>query len=165
MIIYFSLYCFFGYLMESFYISLLQRKWISSGLLKGPFIPLYGIGAMLLIILEKQLTIHPFICFFIGGFLLTILEFMTSLYLEKCFHTKCWDYSKHHFHFQGRICLFYSLIWSCLSYLFLYFIHPYVVSLSIINDITCLLSLIYLTFLFKTFCSLLQMNKEGLDFH
>ena len=104
MIIYFSLYCLLGYFMESIYVSLFQRHWISSGLLKGPFIPLYGVGACLLIYFAPYLKSSIYLTIFVGGFMMTILEYLASLFIEKVFETKCWDYSHHRFHIQGRVC-------------------------------------------------------------
>ena len=75
MIIYFSLYCLLGYFMESIYVSLFQRHWISSGLLKGPFIPLYGVGACLLIYFAPYLKSSIYLTIFVGGFMMTILEY------------------------------------------------------------------------------------------
>lgn len=165
MVIYFAIYCFLGYLMESLYISCLQKKWISSGLLKGPFIPLYGFGAVLLILLSP-LFITPFLAFLIGGFIITLFEYLSSLYIEKYFHTKCWDYSNHRINIQGRVCLLYFIIWCLLSYLFLFFIHPFISSLSLINDPCCLLALIYLAFILKAFIEQIKFrNKNGLDIH
>lgn len=171
MIVFFSIYTFLGYLMESTYISLFQKHWVSSGLFKGPYIPLYGIGACCLIYLSSYLN-SPLLAFFIGGLTMTLLEYMTSHYIEKVFHTQCWDYSHHHFHFQGRICLLYTIIWCSLSYLFIFFIHPTIQSIICINDFTILLSLIYCAFLSKAFLdrlnsttssSLIQKNKESHD--
>lgn len=150
MVISFTIYTFLGYLMESVYVSLLQRKWISSGLLKGPFIPLYGIGAIALIILYPYLQ-NSWMAFFIGGIVMTCIEYISSIYIEKVFHKKCWDYSKHHFQFQGRICLFYYIIWCCLSYFFIFYIHPFIINFIPYNDITLILSLIYMTFISKSF--------------
>lgn len=164
MIIYFSIYCFLGYLMESLYVSILQRKWISSGLFHGPFIPLYGFGAIILILLSPYVQNHFFLTFLVGSLCLTLLEYVSSLFIEKYFHTKCWDYSHHHLHYQGRICLLYSLIWGFLSVLFIFYIHPYILSLSLHNDMCCMLSLIYIAFLFKSI-SLRIQSKNGLDIH
>ncbi len=160
MVIFFSIYAFLGYIMESVYVSILQKKWISSGLLKGPFIPLYGIGAITLILLSPYLT-QPWLCFFIGGITMTCIEYISSLYIEKVFHTKCWDYSHHHFQFQGRICLFYYLIWSFLSCLFIFYIHPWIIKIIPCNDITLLFSLIFITFISKSFIDQINHSKNN----
>lgn len=162
MIVYFSLYCFLGFWMESIYVSLFQKKWISSGLLKGPFIPIYGFGSWCLIAAYPYLHNHPFLSFFIGGIMMTMIEYISSLFIEKCFDTKCWDYSHFPFQFQGRICLFYFIIWCIISYLFIHYLHPYVISCNIVNDITCLISLIYMMFILRAFinrCQLVDKNK------
>lgn len=159
MIVYFSIYCFLGYILESLYVSLLQKRWISSGLLKGPYIPLYGIGGCLLVLLEPILTIHPLISFFLGGTTMTLLELLSSFFIEHFFHTKCWDYSHHFCNFQGRICFLYFMMWCFLSYAVVYFIQPYLFHLKIVNDMNYILSLIYIIFILRDFIE----RKKGLD--
>lgn len=159
MIVYFSIYTFLGYLMESSYISLLQRHFVSSGLFKGLFIPLYGIGACCLIVMSPYLT-NPILSFFIGGLSMTLLEYIASLYIGKVFHTKCWDYSSHVFNYQGRVCLLYFIMWCFLSYFFITIIHPYITSMIPINDFTILLSLIYCAFLSKAFLDRLNHQDD-----
>lgn len=159
MVISFTIYTFLGYLMESSYVSLLQKKWISSGLLKGPFIPLYGVGSIILIYLKPYLQ-NLWLCFFIGGAAMTCLEYLSSLYIEKVFHKKCWDYSKHYFQFQGRICLLYYIIWCFLSCLFIFYIHPFIINNIPYNDITLIISLIYITFISKAFIEQINHSKN-----
>jgi uncharacterized membrane protein len=159
MIIYFTIYSFLGYLMESTYVSILQRKWISSGLLKGPFIPLYGIGACILMISSPYIH-QPFLSFLLGGSLMTLLEYITSLFIERVFHKKCWDYSKHHFQYQGRICLFYFITWCLLSYIFLYYIHPFAQKHIIINEFIFLICMIYIIWMIKDFIQLFNHSQN-----
>lgn len=45
----FAIYTFLGFIMESVYISILNKKILFSGLLKGPCIPIYGFGALLIL--------------------------------------------------------------------------------------------------------------------
>ncbi|MEG0591760.1 MAG: putative ABC transporter permease [Coprobacillus sp.] len=165
MIIYFSIYTLFGFFMESIYISLFKKRWISSGLLKGPFIPLYGFGSIILIILSPYIKNSILITIIVGGISLTLLEYVSSLYIEKNFKQKCWDYSKHNFNYQGRICLIYSIIWSILSYLFIYHIHPFMSQLTTINtDALNVISLIYIFFIMKSYVTKICISKKnGLD--
>lgn len=159
MLISFAMYSFLGYIMESLYISLIKRKWVSSGLLKGPYIPLYGFGALILINLMPYMK-NPWICIIIGGISMTCLELLSSYFIEKVFHKKCWDYSKHYFNFQGRICLFYTIIWCSLSYLFVFFIHPNVIKMIPYNDITLIVSLIFITFISKSFIDQINHSQK-----
>lgn len=164
MIIYFSIYSFLGFCMESLYVSLLQKRWIASGLLKGPFIPIYGIGACCLIMIAPYIHNNPFLACILGGCSMTIIEYLGSLFIEKIFHTKCWDYQNHFLHFQGRIYLLYFMMWCFLSYLFVFYIHPFIASLQPINDIACMMSLIYMIFILRAFINRYQFErKNGLD--
>lgn len=149
MITYFCIYSFLGYLMESIYISLIEKKWHSSGLLDGPYIPLYGFGSIILIILSSYIQ-HSFILtFIISSLLLTILEYLTSLYLEIVFHRHIWDYSHYPCNYHGRICLFYSILWGFLSLIFIYYIHPWLTSFISFNEATSFLSFIIIITILK----------------
>ena len=166
-IVYFSIYCFLGYWLESLYISSFRKKWISSGLLNGPFIPLYGFSACLLISFQHILiNFHPFLASFLGGIIITLFELFSSYYIEKSFHTKCWDYSHHSFQYQGRICLIYFVLWCILSGLFLYHIHPFISSLKILNDASYLISLIYISFIIKAYGKRILISQQnGIKIH
>ena len=45
----FYLYCFIGWIWESCYVSLEKHKWINRGFLKGPLLPIYGSGAIVVL--------------------------------------------------------------------------------------------------------------------
>ena len=88
-IVYFSIYCFLGYWLESIYVSLFRKKWISSGLLNGPFIPLYGFGACILILCQPYLQyFHPFFVCLIGGICMTLLELLSSENAKSSFDSE-----------------------------------------------------------------------------
>ena len=78
------------------------------GYLLGPWIPIFGCGFTLLSPLAHYET-HPEIVFIMGAVLSTILEYITSVIMEKIFKTRWWDYSKMKFNLNGRITLRNSL--------------------------------------------------------
>ena len=47
---YFIIYSVLGWIIESIYRSICERKIINTGFLKGPFCPIYGIGAIIMIL-------------------------------------------------------------------------------------------------------------------
>ncbi len=100
----FFAYCFLGWLWESAYRSCVHRRVINSGFLVGPYIPIYGFGALLYIGL-LHFTTRPVELFFLGGLLACSLEFITSWLLEKIFHARWWDYSKRFGNINGRVCI------------------------------------------------------------
>lgn len=62
----------------------------------------------------------PLAVFFLGMLVGTVLEYFTSLIMEKAFHAVYWDYSKEFLNIQGRVCLKYSIFWGLLSLVLLY---------------------------------------------
>lgn len=125
-LIYFIIYSFLGWVMESVFRSVNERKIINTGFLKGPFCPIYGIGAIIMFVFLDSLENNIIALFFIAIIVLTIWEYIVGVLLEKLFKTKYWDYSDNKFNFQGRICLQNSIYWGVLGVIFVKYIHPFV---------------------------------------
>ena len=123
-IIYFITYSFLGWVMESIFRSICEKKIINTGFLKGPFCPIYGVGAIIMLLFLKRFSDNLAVLFVVSIVVLTIWEYLVGVLLEKLFHTKYWDYSKNKFNFQGRICLTNSIFWGILGVVFVKYIHP-----------------------------------------
>lgn len=123
-ILLFFLYSFIGWLGESIYCSIPAKKWINRGFLTGPITPIYGTGALVMLIFLKPFKYNPLLVFFIGIILCDIVEYITSYMMEKLFHSRWWDYSNKVLNINGRICLQHSIIWGAASLFFIYFVHP-----------------------------------------
>ena len=126
-ILFFAVYAFMGWVIEVIYRSVSQRQLINAGFLFGPFLPIYGFGAVFIILLE--FLIHPWplpvkIAFY--GIILTGIEYLTSHIMEKAFKLKLWDYSNNKFHIHGRVCLLFSIFWTAMALGFITFLHPVV---------------------------------------
>ena len=131
--IYFYLYSFVGWFFESCYCSLRPKKWINRGFLRGPFCPIYGVGALTILIcllpfrsMTKNDYINELLIFVVGMFVCDIVEYFTSFIMEKAFNARWWDYSEQPFNLHGRICLTHTLYWGTCACLFLYVVHPLV---------------------------------------
>ena len=103
-LLWFIIYCFLGWIWESIYRSIRLRRIINSGFLVGPYIPIYGFGAMLFVIL-LHFTTNPIELFFIGGISAMVLEYFTSWLLEVIFHARWWDYTGRFGNINGRVTL------------------------------------------------------------
>ena len=123
---YFILYSFLGWIIESVFRSICEKKLINTGFLKGPFCPIYGIGAIIMILILNSFKSNMIVLFIISMLVLTIWEYIVGYLLEKIFKTKYWDYSDHKFNFQGRICLTNSIYWGVLGVVFVKYIHPFI---------------------------------------
>jgi len=135
---YFIIYSFLGWVMESVFRSINEKKIINTGFLKGPFCPIYGIGAIIMFIFLDRLENNIILLFFSAIIVLTIWEYLVGVLLEKLFKTKYWDYSDHKFNFQGRICLINSIYWGVLGTVFVKYIHPFMQNIIYKVDINLL---------------------------
>lgn len=119
----FYLYCFFGWCFESAYVSLKSRKPVNRGFMKGPFLPLYGSGAIMMLVVSKPFLGHWWAVYIAGCVGATVLEYVTGVAMEALFKVRYWDYSNQPFNFQGQICLSSTLAWGGLTLLMNYAIH------------------------------------------
>ena len=127
-IFYFIIYSFLGWGLESIYKTIIVRKPVNSGFLYGPFCPMYGIGAVIML-LASRLSNNIFIIFLLAVAIFTVWEYIVAVVIEKLFKTKYWDYSDLKFNFQGRICLKNSIYWGILGVLLIFIIQPSIESL------------------------------------
>lgn len=123
---YFIVYAFLGWVCEDIYCGIGKRKFINRGFLYGPYCPIYGFGALLVIYPLLMVSKHPIVVFIFGMFLTSILEYITSFVMEKLFATRWWDYSTYPFNINGRICLQNSLLFGLMALVVVYGLHPIV---------------------------------------
>ena len=121
---YFFFYAVIGYLVEVTYCSVPQRKLVNRGFLYGPWLPIYGIGALLIIIGTHHVVTKPILVFFVTVFLTSAVEYIGGWGLERFFGLRLWDYSTYRFNFRGRICLRNSTLFGLLGLALVYGIHP-----------------------------------------
>lgn len=123
----FAVYSFTGWIIEVIYRSYKSRKFVNAGFLLGPFLPIYGIGALILIYLDHLTGSSNFaVKFLIFTAALTVIEYVTGTLFEKIFNLVLWDYSKNRFNIKGRVCLSFSAAWGVMAILFTEFLHPFV---------------------------------------
>ena len=94
------------------------------GLIWGPFCPVYGVGATILILVLHKYQERPMLLFFIGCVLGNVIEYALSYLLEAYYGTRFWDYSYYHFNINGRICVLYSIYWGVLSVVLIKYVKP-----------------------------------------
>ena len=93
LLLYFIIYSFFGWVLESIFKSILQRKIVNSGLLYGPICPIYGFGAIIMLLFLNKFKYNLVLLFLAGFIVLSVWEYIVGALLEKKFNTKYWDYS------------------------------------------------------------------------
>ena len=120
----FFFYCFCGWVWESCYVSLCQRHWVNRGFLRGPLLPIYGSGAIIILFVTLPVAGNLWLVWLFGMLAATALEYVTGATMEALFKVRYWDYSKQKFNLNGHICLSSSIAWGFFSILLVRFIHP-----------------------------------------
>ena len=101
----FFIIAFVGWLWEVLLYLFTEHAIINRGVYRGPYLPIYGVGGLLLCLFLRSLKKHPVIVFLISMVICSLLEYLTSFFLEKKWGIRWWDYSGHFLNLQGRICL------------------------------------------------------------
>ncbi|WP_304241961.1 putative ABC transporter permease [Gracilinema caldarium] len=113
--LYFSFSAFLGWILESTYRSIKEKHLANAGFLSGPFVPIYGFGALIIAIIGRFLGNLSPVLFWTGLILSpTILEYLVAVLMETFFGLTLWDYRHEILNLQGRICLKFSIYWTIL---------------------------------------------------
>ncbi len=158
----FYFYCIFGWCFESTYVSLKEHRPVNRGLMKGPWLPLYGSGAVLILWLTLPFQDAPALVFLIGAAGATVLEYVTGAWMLRIFKVRYWDYSDQRFQYKGHICLSSTIAWGFLSLLMVYVVHEPVarVVLGLPEDVSSVLTFVVTVLIVYDFRGAL---KEALD--
>lgn len=101
----FLIYSFLGWTIEVCFTYVRNHTIVNRGFLIGPCCPIYGFGCIFMIFLLDGYLKKPIILFMMAMVLCSILEYLTSYFMEKLFKARWWDYSKKKYNINGRICL------------------------------------------------------------
>lgn len=155
-----------GYIIEVIYKRVIsKKKWTNPGFLKGPYLPIYGFGtivlyeisSLLITLLNVPKPLEVIIVILTFGVLLTLLELLSGIIFLKGFNLRLWDYSKKRLNLNGLICLRYSVYWTILGVGYFYLLHPLFIRLinfSISNQfVSLIVDIIMISILIDTFLS------------
>lgn len=101
----FFVLAFLGWLWEVMLFLFTEHAFINRGVYRGPYLPIYGIGGLMLCLLLHSLRKKPLRVFGISLCVCSVLEYLTSFFLERRWGIRWWDYSGHFLNINGRICL------------------------------------------------------------
>lgn len=164
-LMFFYIYCFIGWCIETAFVSVKSRKFINRGFLRSPMLPIYGCGAIVILFASLPVKEYPVLVFICGMTATSLLEFITGWLMEHLLKMKYWDYSEDRFNIKGYVCLQCSLCWGALSLFLTYFLHDYAerlvlyMSNTTVVVIDCTVTAVFMTDLVYAVRTALDVNK------
>lgn len=113
---YFIIYSVLGYIIETIFGIITMGVWQSrQSFLYGPFLGIYGLGAVAITLFSQFFKKNNITLFFGGCVLGSLIEYIISFLTEVVLETRWWDYSEKFLNINGRVCLLYSIFWGILT--------------------------------------------------
>ena len=123
--LYFIIFAVIGWLLETCYSFFSLGHFTKRGFLFGPLCPIYGFGALILIMFFSTYKKHNLKLFFLAAIVFSVFEYLVSYGMEALFSLKWWDYTDEFMNLDGRISIFYSFAWGIIAILVINFIYPF----------------------------------------
>ena len=123
--LYFLIFAIIGWILETCFSFYALGHFTKRGFLYGPLCPIYGFGALILIIFFSTYRKHNVKLFIYAAVIFSIFEYIVSFILEALFSAHWWDYTSEFMNLNGRISIFYSFAWGIIAILFINLIYPF----------------------------------------
>ena len=149
------IFSFIGWAYETVILQHTTKKICKQRLLSTCFCPIYGMGAMLDLILLGWIE-NPLILFFAGMVVTCSLEYFVSWLLETLFHKRWWDYTGWPGNINGRVCLIGGIAFGTFTVALIKLIAPVTidmidsVSLPALHIMTCVIAFVMIADTVKT---------------
>lgn len=132
----FHIYSMLGWLVESIYMSICNRKLTNRGFAKGPFCPIYGFGAVF-----GNMILHPlagnFVALYlVGALIATTFEYLVARLMQRLLGSFWWDYNDKLFNYKGMICLESTVAWGFYAIIVVGFLNEKIIETVNRMDIT-----------------------------
>lgn len=125
-ILWFLTYSILGWVVESIYMSICNKKLTNRGFATGPFCPIYGVGALTVFFALRPYSNNGLLLFVLGSLLATTIEFLTAVIMKRVFGEIWWDYNEKPFNYKGVLCLESSIAWGFYTLFLFMFLQRFV---------------------------------------
>ena len=120
----FALYSIFGWICEEFATYDKEKGFINRGFLIGPYCPIYGFSALIMVLILNRFT-NPYVIFILSLIICTTVEYLASYFMELIFNARWWDYSNKRFNIDGRVCLKNAIYFGFMGLILIKFVNPF----------------------------------------
>lgn len=120
----FLIYSFIGWSIEVVNSLIQEKKFVNRGFMLGPYCPIYGYSAIIMILYLEQYKDNVLTVFLLAVVVCSFVEYIVSYVMEKLFNARWWDYSNRKFNINGRVCLTNAFLFGFLGLVLVYFVNP-----------------------------------------
>ena len=163
----FFIYSFLGYIVESISVSLMEKKVVwNRGFLVGPYIPIFGTGAMTMILTLQKYKDDIVALFIMSMVVCLTIEYLCSLVAEKIFKLRWWNYSDKLFNINGRICLQNGILFGIGGVLIVKYVNTWIENLilllpnSLMVTISIILTIIFVSDTILSLHTVIKFNSS-----
>ena len=117
----------FGFIYEELFYKIDLGYFVKRGSTFGPWIPIYGYGSLLIVLMSYWARKKPWLVFVLNCLVTGILELGTGFVLDKYFNLRLWNYNEEIWNwgnYNGYICIRSVLFFGISSLLLIYAILP-----------------------------------------
>lgn len=116
--------CFLGWIYEECFSIIIEHQLVNRGFFYGCYLPVYGSGSVILLLLLRNLKKYPILIFLLSIIITGIVEYVTGDVLFRIYHRTWWDYTGLFMNLNGYVCLRSVLNFAVLTLLFMYIVEP-----------------------------------------
>ncbi len=142
----FVIACIIGWIYEVIFTLLFDHVFENRGFLYGPYVPVYGFGAIIMLPLLKRFKKNPLIIFFLAILITGVVEYVVGAWMWALYQQRWWDYTGLFLNINGYVCLRSVLTFAIGALMLFYIIEPLVSKLAkkTKNKTICITTLIIL---------------------
>lgn len=120
----FIFYSFLGWCYEMIHMSITTKEVVNRGFFNGPIVPIYGVGSCIILILLDNIKSNVVLTVICITVICSVLEYLTSYFMEKKYKIRWWDYTDKKFNLNGRICPETMIQFVIMGLIVLYYVEP-----------------------------------------
>ena len=148
-----------GYIWEVTLTYVRTGVFCNRGFMYGPWLPIYGVGALFLLFLLYRFAGRPIIVFFLSGIIGSFVELITGLALNRYWDVRYWDYSGLKLDLAGYISFISFLgfciagaLWVCILVPLLYRVWEYIPTLARRASVLLFCTVFFIDYIYSLFC-------------
>ncbi len=148
-ILMFFVFSFMGWVWEVSFHLVTEGKFVNRGVLTGPWLPIYGYGCIMILLLLNKLKKRPVVMFCVAILLCGTVEYLTAVFLENMYNQQWWDYHGYFLNIDGKVCAEGLLVFGIGGMFVVYFVAPLIdtlvrkISLKVVIPICVILVMIF----------------------